>query len=360
MTWRTVGHRQQRDSTRFWTIVQMVIYFVCFSAAAWLIMTGIEALAGPVLCGNGVVDPGEDCLTCPEDVPCKFCEQCLSGLCEPNPFCSCGDGVPSPGETCANCPNDVQCLEGEICVEGRCVVECIAKVSPMEVIFLFDTSGSMIDEAADLCAALDGIQASLEAFGLDVTIKVWGIAPGISIACLTEYVYQYGPIQNESWAYAVTLMAPNYPGPPGARILVPISDEGPFWGNPCDYGDDKDAIHEAIIVANENNVIVSVIMGTVWQKNTEECIQSFGRQLAFGTGGTWHHTTGVDMQDLVLGLIQATLCGCAGDLDNDGTVGILDLLLLLSYWGLADGDIDNDGDTDALDLLLLLQNWGGC
>ena len=41
------------------------------------------------LCGNGVVDPGEDCSTCPADVPCPPATTCAAGVCE------------------ADCPEDV-------------------------------------------------------------------------------------------------------------------------------------------------------------------------------------------------------------------------------------------------------------
>ncbi len=54
---------------------------------------------------------------------------------------------------------------------------------------------------------------------------------------------------------------------------------------------------------------------------------------------------------------------CPADLDRDGTVGILDLLLLLSAWGTDPGgppDFDNDGYVGILDLLTLLANWGPC
>ena len=54
-----------------------------------------------------------------------------------------------------------------------------------------------------------------------------------------------------------------------------------------------------------------------------------------------------------------------GDLDEDGTVGILDLLLLLSSWGPCPdppepcaADLDGDGAVGILDLLTLLANWG--
>ncbi|MCH8151794.1 MAG: hypothetical protein IH830_05420 [Planctomycetes bacterium] len=54
-----------------------------------------------------------------------------------------------------------------------------------------------------------------------------------------------------------------------------------------------------------------------------------------------------------------------GDLDSDGTVGILDLLILLSSWGPCPdppepcpADLDDDGEVAVLDLLILLANWG--
>lgn len=350
----------QRGCLWFLNVAQLAVYFGCLCAAAWLILSGFDALAGPAKCGNGEVDPGENCANCPEDVMCGFCESCVLEQCVPQPFCTCGDGIPGPGETCANCPQDVVCPDDKACVEGRCVLKCVSAVSPMEVIFLFDTSGSMLDEVADLCVSLLSIQAELEAFGLDVSIEVWGIAPGISIPCATGFADQYGPLHNESWAPAVTLVSANYPWKTNARILVPISDEGPYQGNPCETPEDHASIAEAVLVANEFNVFVSPIMGQPWQPNTERCIQSLGRELAIGTGGTWYAIQGLEMQDVVVELIQATLCGCPGDLDGDGTVGIKDLLALLAGWYDGSGDIDGDGDTDQIDLLFLLEGWGEC
>jgi len=46
-------------------------------------------------CGDGNLDEGEDCETCPAD----------AGECNDDP--ECGDGVVDPGETCSNCPEDV-------------------------------------------------------------------------------------------------------------------------------------------------------------------------------------------------------------------------------------------------------------
>jgi hypothetical protein len=53
----------------------------------------------------------------------------------------------------------------------------------------------------------------------------------------------------------------------------------------------------------------------------------------------------------------------AGDFDNDGRVGVFDLLILLDLW-LGDtpndpaGDLSGDGRTDVVDLLILFEHWG--
>lgn len=56
--------------------------------------------------------------------------------------------------------------------------------------------------------------------------------------------------------------------------------------------------------------------------------------------------------------------GIPGDLNGDGSVDGLDLLILLSAWGVCDdpddcpADLNDDGVVDGLDLLILLSNWG--
>ncbi len=55
---------------------------------------------------------------------------------------------------------------------------------------------------------------------------------------------------------------------------------------------------------------------------------------------------------------------CFADLNDDGSVGVSDLLILLGFWGrcspLCLGDFDGDGNVGASDLLILLANWGPC
>ncbi len=65
-------------------------------------------------------------------------------------------------------------------------------------------------------------------------------------------------------------------------------------------------------------------------------------------------------QSLFSGLV---FIACAGDIDGDGEVSIVDLLSLLAAWGANPGhaaDLDGDGVVGILDLLSLLGAWGAC
>ena len=68
----------------------------------------------------------------------------------------------------------------------------------------------------------------------------------------------------------------------------------------------------------------------------------------------------------VLDVSEAVAGGCGGceaDLDDDGTVGLSDLLDLLAAWDSNPGgppDFDDDGIVGLSDLLFLLANWGPC
>jgi FG-GAP repeat protein/dockerin type I repeat protein len=55
---------------------------------------------------------------------------------------------------------------------------------------------------------------------------------------------------------------------------------------------------------------------------------------------------------------------CAGDIDGDGMIGILDLLAMFSTWGACPGpqlpcpaDLDGDGSVGGADLSILFANW---
>jgi hypothetical protein len=58
---------------------------------------------------------------------------------------------------------------------------------------------------------------------------------------------------------------------------------------------------------------------------------------------------------------RATLPGpCLGDLDGDGTVGVPDLVAVITAWGTPDGDVTDDGTTDVADLIAVITAWGAC
>jgi hypothetical protein len=71
----------------------------------------------------------------------------------------------------------------------------------------------------------------------------------------------------------------------------------------------------------------------------------------------------INFTDGVSAIVVAELPGCLGDINGDGVVDGLDLLILLSAWGQCfncDADLNDDGVVDGLDLLILLSAWGVC
>ncbi len=90
-------------------------------------------------------------------------------------------------------------------------------------------------------------------------------------------------------------------------------------------------------------------------------------------GPDWSNLTFVDIfwsneegGNIVVDNIRSILAGfdtCPWDLDGDGVVGTIDLLLLLGAWNTNPGgppDFNGDGIVDASDLIELLGNWGPC
>ncbi|MEE2907568.1 MAG: hypothetical protein VX527_07010, partial [Planctomycetota bacterium] len=62
----------------------------------------------------------------------------------------------------------------------------------------------------------------------------------------------------------------------------------------------------------------------------------------------------------LLALVETPPPPCLADLNEDGQVGIDDLLALLDVYGTPGADIDGNGVSDINDLLLILNAWGGC
>jgi hypothetical protein len=97
-------------------------------------------------------------------------------------------------------------------------------------------------------------------------------------------------------------------------------------------------------VGGEQYTILSVINGTI-----------VGTFAAVDAPGSWS----LDHQpnQMIATLIAPPV---EGDVNGDGVVDVLDLLLVLAAWGNTSGpeDINGDGVVDVLDLLALLAAWG--
>ena len=70
-------------------------------------------------------------------------------------------------------------------------------------------------------------------------------------------------------------------------------------------------------------------------------------------------------QQLLIGTVLEWMGGgsepCAADCDNDGVVGVSDLLAIIDAWGTNAGcDLNGDGNIDVVDLLEVVGSWGEC
>jgi hypothetical protein len=110
--------------------------------ASYTVYYSNEAPCGheqPLLCPNGKADPGETCVTCPQDIgPCPLCpngkadpgETCVTCPQDIGPCPLCPNGKADPGETCETCPQDIgPCAKPCKSVSGELVTlrEIIAK-----------------------------------------------------------------------------------------------------------------------------------------------------------------------------------------------------------------------------------------
>jgi hypothetical protein len=206
--------------------------------------------------------------------------------------------------------------------------QCDQECAPIDLVFVMDTSGSMFDEAASLCLSINQIVVDLGAYepAIEVNPTILGITQDGSdnpdFDCLTDNVARLlgrevpgdatcSTTLNhlESWAPATAIVATRFPWTPGAiRIIVPISDEEPCNGNPCnDPGNDRSSINNAIELATEFNVYVSPITGT----DSNSCVIDLARALAQGTDGTAFSSTDPNA-DLPSAVVSTVLqyCDC--------------------------------------------------
>jgi formylglycine-generating enzyme required for sulfatase activity/serine/threonine protein kinase len=86
--------------------VVVVLLLAVGGLAAWLALRP--------RCGDGALDEGETCESCPADAACAASDECVEGVCQPR----CGNERIDEGENCATCVADSPCGVGEACSQA--------------------------------------------------------------------------------------------------------------------------------------------------------------------------------------------------------------------------------------------------
>jgi hypothetical protein len=197
----------------------------------------------------------------------------------------------------------------------------------VDVVVTMDTSGSMFDEAAALCGSFSGLESTLTGMGVPARVTllaidepdVGGLGAGGNFPCLNATVPAHlGSAvpgdngmcsavlnQNESWGSSTAIVAQRFGWNASAlRVIIPISDEGPCDGNPCENpGPDRDSISNAI--AQAGGAVVSPIVAS----GAAACTADLALQLASNTGGTVFQSTD-PANDLADNLVKQVLKAC--------------------------------------------------
>jgi hypothetical protein len=223
--------------------------------------------------------------------------------------------------------------------------------------------------------------------------------PGILIATFVSVAWCQSDIdaaQKFAWGENVGWLnwrdAGSAPGAQGVRILVGANPalrflSGFIWAENIGWihvGDGTPV--DGVGYANTNGTDFGVnvrpdgtLFGFTWGENVG-WINFGGGELATPAkparldsalcrfrGFAWGENIGwisLDHTTHFVSLSSSACTPCTGDIDGDAQVGLSDLTLLLSGYGiqsgaiLADGDLDGDGDVDLVDLATLLASYG--
>ncbi len=249
--------------------------------------------------------------------------QCTSPL-------DCDDDNACTTDTCVSnecqhvtLPGCVPCNDGQAC-------------PPVDLVVVMDSSGSMKDEAAALCANIEDVVSVLVANGIEVNTTILGVSetPGGAFECLTNSVtnllgatipgnaasctFPSGPFPDESWGPGAAIVADRFPWTQGSiRVVSPIGDEAPcngsFPGGCQDPGQDRDTVDNLIIVAQNRDVVVSPILGG----GTDSCVFSMAQEVAVATGGTVFQSS-TPSSDIAQAIIQLVgqACAAAGECND--------------------------------------------
>ena len=94
--------------------------FIALGLILFIFLSGCTFEIGEVeepRCGDFILSVGEECES---DVHCEGHEECQGCQCISLVTGVCGNGIVEGGENCSNCPRDVWCAENQLCLAGRC------------------------------------------------------------------------------------------------------------------------------------------------------------------------------------------------------------------------------------------------
>ncbi len=190
-------------------------------------------------------------------------------------------------------PQDLTIFEDGVLAQIVSLIERSPDTTPsaIDLVFAFDISGSMTDEAQRVCELIDEIQWRVRVLGVDLKTTIYGIGGTLSSApCLQRLatVKFNGALvaaHVEDWGPATTYLAEYHPWHPGAiRIVLPISDEGAYNGDNTDANDHQ-SIAEAIAACQAHDVHAYPIYSEINPGYFTPAVVASAQQLAAGTGG---------------------------------------------------------------------------
>jgi hypothetical protein len=250
-----------------------------------------------------------------------------------------GNGVPSLVEIwlgAEDCNGDCIADPEEFAVDpamdcdlsGRLDSCEIDEASQLDVVVVFDTSGSLNNEAVALCGSVSALVNDLFGAGFDPSVSVLAINNSYStqdFPCISNSVINLlgssipggGVItSNEDWAGGAAIVAERFAWGGDNRVVVVLSDEcAEDGGSPCDAAD-LAAVANAVSVCNGNGVQV---IGVATDGASPDVIAAM-EQIGSQTGGR-SFVSEDPSTDLVEGISDAVRSvTSSADCDGDGVL----------------------------------------
>ncbi|MGP1273635.1 MAG: hypothetical protein ACTS22_09915 [Phycisphaerales bacterium] len=309
-------------------------------------------------------------------------------------------------------PDSCQITDGESDCNGNGVIDDFEFTPLMDVLVVFDSSGSLQGEGDELCGAVNQIRYALADEGIPSRVTILTIEqddgmPGPNvIACESDWITNLycspgsvdpantsacdaiagGGSPDEAWAPATEIAARSFDWLPNAtRVVIPVSDEGPLGGstiyNPTGCSSqnptaDELAVCTLVDAALSAGVRVVPIAGDGTPSDVRSWMQLIANVTsASGNGVVVDLTNGVDDLSATLidvanaetpvaedcnanGLIDGE-CDCLADVNLDGIVEPGDFAAWTAAYNLGDlaADQNCNGTLEPNDYSAFVANY---